>query len=361
MPALPETPTRPTPILAVVIVNYDSWPDTARLVSELGDDPAFAQGRCEVVVVDNASDGPIPAGFANPPEGVRLVVRAENGGFAAGVNAGWRASNSPWLLLLNPDVVAGPGLIGRILGRIEAFETREGAPPGVVGFGLRDADGGIQPSVGAAPGLFRCLWEPLIPRTRRKYQAAWRTKAGPVPWVTGACALVDARLLADLGGMDDDFFLYYEEVALCRSARRLGRSVEFDPTVEVVHLHPLQNRAISPKMRVITRHSKLLYFRKHLPAWEFRGLSALVLLESAARGAWAALRGRSAEARAWRAIGALAGAVGAGTAPKGRAVLELAEAATAETMGVAPGKVGRAGPKGSPGRRPSQLRKDGTR
>ena len=73
-------------------------------------------------------------------------------------------------------------------------------------------------------------------------------------------------MLDELGGMDEDFFLYYEEVALCRSARRRGWRVEYDPTVEVVHLRPLQNRPVSPKMRVITRHSKLLYFRKHLPA-----------------------------------------------------------------------------------------------
>jgi len=366
MPDVPTTPADPMtiptgPMLAVVIVNFNGWPDTSRLVAELAGDAAVASGRCEVIVVDNASDGPIPSALAHPPANVRLISRDRNGGFAAGVNEGWRASSSRWLLLLNPDVVAGPGLIGRILGRIEAFERRPGGAPGIVGFGLRNADGSRQPSVGAAPGLARSLVEPLIPRTRRKYQAAWRTKAGPVPWVTGACALVDARLLRDLGGMDDDFFLYYEEVALCESARRLGRGVEYDPTVEVVHLHPLQNRAVSPKMRVITRHSKLLYFRKHRPSWEFRGLSALVAAEAAVRGAWAGLRGEAAAARAWRAVGGLSRMVRLGTAPRGRAVLELAEAAVAGPPTVAARAAVKARPKASPGGRRPQLRKDGTR
>ena len=54
--------------------------------------------------------------------------------------------------------------------------------------------------------------------------------------------------------------------------RRSGLAVEYDAGVNVIHRHPLQNRAVSPKMRVIIRHSKLLYFRKHLPGWQFLGL-----------------------------------------------------------------------------------------
>jgi GT2 family glycosyltransferase len=315
------------PRLAIVIVNFEGWPDVGRLVAALAAAGEVAEGRCEVVVVDNGSTGPIPDAFLDPPPGVRLVPLDTNGGFAAGVNAGWRATAAPWLLLLNPDVVAGPELVGRVLARLDAFEGRPGGPPAIVGFALRNADGTRQGSVGAPPSLARCLWEPLIPRPRRKYQPAWRTRPGPVPWVTGACALVRAEVLERLGGMDDEFFLYYEEVALCRSVRRLGGSVEYDPGVEVVHLRPLQGRRPSPKLRVITRHSKLLYFLKHLPAWEFLALSWLVAAEARARGAWAALRGRADEARAWRAVGALAATMRRGQGPRGREVLQFAEAA----------------------------------
>ncbi|HWE40433.1 MAG TPA: glycosyltransferase family 2 protein [Isosphaeraceae bacterium] len=313
--------------MAIVIVNFEGWPDVGRLVAALAAAPEVAEGRCELVVVDNGSTGPIPEVFLDPMPGVRLVALDSNGGFAAGVNAGWRASAAPWLLLLNPDVVAGPELVGRVLARLDAFEGRAEGPPAVVGFGLRNADGTRQGSVGAPPSLARCLWEPLIPRTRRKYQPAWRTRPGPVPWVTGACALVRAEVLERLGGMDDEFFLYYEEVALCRSARRLGGSVEYDPGVEVVHLRPLQGRRPSPALRIITRHSKLLYFRKHLPRREFLGLSWLVAAEARARGAWAAVLGRADEARAWRAIGALAASMRRGQGPRGREVLEFAESA----------------------------------
>jgi N-acetylglucosaminyl-diphospho-decaprenol L-rhamnosyltransferase len=315
------------PRVTAIIVNYNSWPDVARLAAALAQSPEVAAGLCEVVVVDNASDAPPPPGL--PAPGVRLILRGDNGGFAAGVNAGRHAAAAEWLLVLNPDVVPGPDFLARVVERLEHFGRRPEGIPGVVGFALRNADGTRQPSVGALPSLVRSVWEPLIPRSRRKYQAGWRTRPGPVPWVTGACVLVNARLLAALNGMDEDFFLYYEEVALCRSAAARGYAVEFDPTVEVVHLHPLQQRGISPKLRIITRHSKLLYFRKHLPRCQFVGLSWVVAAESRLRGAWAGIRGRAEERRAWDAIGGLARAMRRGAEIRGRDVLALAEAALA--------------------------------
>ncbi len=328
-----EPPRAPGLRLAVVVVNYDSWQDVERLVAELSGSAGVRGGWVEIVVVDNASPGPMPAGLRSPPEGVRLVPLAENRGFAAGVNAGWSAARGCWLLVLNPDVVAGPALVAEALGRVDRFERGGADPPGIVGFGLRNPDGSPQPSVGAFPTLFRTVWEQLIPRSRRKYQPDWRIRAGPVPWVTGACVLLNPRMLEDVGGMDEEFFLYYEEVALCRSAARRGWRVEYDPGVSVVHLRPLQNRAISPKMRVITRHSKLLYFRKHLPRGQFLGLVAIVRAESLVRGAWAAARGRRTDERSWRAIGRVARRLGAGDRLGGRAVLELAEAATGDGEG----------------------------
>jgi GT2 family glycosyltransferase len=320
--------------LTVVIVNYNSWPDVARLATALADSPEVAGGRCEVVVVDNASDGPVPPELDRPRAGVRLILRGDNGGFAAGVNAGWRASRGRWLLLVNPDVVAGPDLLGQVLARVGRLEARGEKAPGVVGFGLRNPDGSRQGSVGAEPGLARAFVEPFLPRSRRKYKVGWGARPGPVPWVTGACALVDARLLDELGGMDEDFFLYHEEVALCRSARDRGRAVEYDPSIEVVHLRPLQGRSVSPLLRVITRHSKLLYFLKHLPRWQFLALARLVAAEAGMRGLWAWLRGRAEERRAWRAVGRLAGEMPRGEVIRGVAVRELAEAAVAGEVGI---------------------------
>lgn len=314
------------PRLAVVIVNYRSWGDVATLVGSLAGSPLVGSGACEIVVVDNASGRPVPAALRGPKPGVRLILRADNGGFSRGVNAGWRSSSAPWLLVLNPDVVPDADLLDRVVDRLDAPGRRGGRPAGVVGFALRNPDGSRQPSVGAFPTLVRTAWEQVIPRARRKYQPDRLVRPGPVDWVTGACFLVAAPLLAELGGMDEDFFLYYEEVALCREASRRGWAVEFDPSIAVTHLRPLQNRAISSRMRVVTRHSKLLYFRKHLPRWQFAALAVVVAAEARARAGWCRLLGRPG-ARAWRAVGEVARRLRAGDDLGGIEVLALADAA----------------------------------
>lgn len=346
LPESPQTVTktqaRRDPLVSVLIVNYNAWPDVAELVAGLAATAEVAGGLCDVLVVDNASEGPIPPSLQTLQPGVRLILRQENGGFAVGVNAGWRASRAPWLLLLNPDVVAGVGLLSKVVARVRKFESdrerTEGRAPGVVGFGLRNLDGTRQPSVGAFPSLARTVWEQLIPRSRRKYQAGWRTQAGPVAWVTGACMLVNAATLDAVSGLDEDFFLYYEEVALCRSARGRGWRVEYDPTVEVVHLRPLQNRPVTPKMRVITRHSKLLYFRKHLPRWQFLVLCAVVTVEANVSLGWAKLCGRGEDVRAWRTIAGVARSLRAGDTLGGRDVLALADAVSLSAPSPVPGK-----------------------
>lgn len=333
----PASPPR-SPLVTAVIVNYNAWSDVSALVGSLADSPEVAQGLCEVVVVDNASEGPIPSAFRSDRKGVRLIARGDNGGFAVGVNTGWRASQSPWLLLLNPDVVAGDRLLSDVVEQVRRFEQDCPSAPGVVGFALRNPDGSHQPSVGTFPNLARTVREQLIPRSRRKYQAVWRTRPGPVAWVTGACMLVHGRMLEALDGMDEEFFLYYEEVALCRAARRLGWRVEYDPSIEVVHLRPLQNRPVTPKMRVITRHSKLLYFRKHLPRWQFLGLCGVVAAEARVRGVWATIRGRADDARSWRAVVRVERALRAGASLGGRDVLALADAVVEAAGGSNPVK-----------------------
>jgi N-acetylglucosaminyl-diphospho-decaprenol L-rhamnosyltransferase len=335
------------PRLTVIIVNYESWPDVMQLTTALADEPEFSSGRSSIVVVDNASRGSLPEAFSLHRVGQRVVFRPANGGFAAGVNAGWRVAQSPWLLVLNPDVEVASGFLGQVFKRLDLLETAAVGPPGIVGFGLRNPDGSPQGSVGKFPNLARTIREQFIHRSRRKYQPGWRIRSGPVDWVTGACMLVSSKMVAELGGMDEDFFLYHEEVAFSREAQNHGWRVEFDPSVTVIHRHPLQNRPISPMMRVITRHSKLLYFLKHLPRWQFESLAAIVSIEAAIKGCWSRLFHHPVDTRAWRVIAQITRAMREGRGPTGRGVLELAQS------------IGRPGAQQPPARRGSTC-KDAT-
>ena len=187
--------------------------------------PRSASGRCEVVVVDNASAGPIPAELPRPPpRGPPRLPGATTAGSPPGSTPAGGASKAPGCSCSTPTWSSPDGLLGQVARPDRATSRRDPAgPPGIVGFGLRNPDGTRQPSVGAFPSLARTVWEQLIPRSRRKYQAGWRTRPGPGRLGHRAPACWSTpRLLRRAGGMDEDFFLYYEEVALCRAARRPG-------------------------------------------------------------------------------------------------------------------------------------------
>jgi hypothetical protein len=103
--------------------------------------------------------------------------------------------------------------------------------------------------------------------------------------------LVRRECWDDLRGLDGDFFLYYEDVDLCRRAGERGWSVWYDPAVSIVHHRPLHLRRVPAHLRLFTRHALLTYARKHWPAWQTRLLGGIVKLESMVRRWWASWKG----------------------------------------------------------------------
>jgi GT2 family glycosyltransferase len=98
--------------------------------------------------------------------------------------------------------------------------------------------------------------------------------------VTGCCLLLRRACLEDLGGLDEDFFLYYEDVDLCQRARARGWSVWYEPGLRVVHHRPLHGRPVPAHLRVLTRHALLTYAAKHWPRWQTRVLAGIVGVEA---------------------------------------------------------------------------------
>src|SRR5262249_18281210 len=145
---------------------------------------------------------------------------------------------------------------------------------------LRNTDGTRQMSTGPEPTFWQTLARLVLPRSRRKYHGTPLRHRGRVPWATGCCLLIRRACLEQLGGFDEDFFLYSEDVDLCRRAREAGWSVWFEPSLRVIHHRPLHLRPVSAPLRVLTRHALLTFAAKHWPAWQGRLLSALVWLEA---------------------------------------------------------------------------------
>src|ERR1043166_7255389 len=206
------------PRLSVVVVNYRQWDKTAELVRQVQASTAARRGDAEVVIADIHSPPHAVVRRLRRQPGVSIRRWGANHGLARAVNEGCRLSQGDWFLLLNPDTTLSEGFLD---GVVELADRLADSEPraGIVGFHLRDADGSQQLSSGPFPTLASSLWRLLLPRRRRKYQTPRATQRCPVPWVTGCCLLVRRECLGELGGVDEAFFLYFEDVDLFPRAR----------------------------------------------------------------------------------------------------------------------------------------------
>jgi GT2 family glycosyltransferase len=296
---------RTGPRLSVVIVNYLAWHDTANLVRQLRTSACLRSGEAEVVVIDNHSPNHPLVPRLRRMQGLSLRRWRRNRGFARAVNEGCRLSRGDWVLLLNPDMTLDPAFLDEVLDRADRLSAADPAA-GIVGFRLRNPDGSRQLSTGQFPTLSGTLGRLLLPRWRRKYDippAGWRSQ---VDWVTGCCLMVRRVCWDRLGGFDPQFFLYYEDVDLCRRAGAAGWTVWFEPAPSAIHHHPLHGRPVPAHLRVITRHALLSYARKHWSNWQFRALAWLVRAEAWLRQLWCHRAGDADALQAFANLGAIA-------------------------------------------------------
>jgi GT2 family glycosyltransferase len=253
--------------VAVVIVTYNSRTDIERCLRSVIPHDAGA-GPAEVVVVDNASTDDTVAHVTTTWPTVRVVALQDNRGFSAANNVGIRATTAPLVLLLNPDTVVPPGAIDALAAHLLA------APgTGIIGPRLVDAQGTPELSFGPMISPWGELRQKLrLAGARRGWRVAQQaiarltSCAGTRDWVSGACLLIRRDALDAVGGLDERYFLYTEDVDLCASVRRLGYAVQFDPSVTVTHLRG-QSAATNPLTDRLRRQSQVAFYEKHHPRW----------------------------------------------------------------------------------------------
>lgn len=281
----------------IVVVSYNSR-DRLRACVE----PLVGIEGVEVIVVDNASPDRSLEAVAEVQ--VTRVQNPRNGGFAYGVNAGWRAGQGRDVLLLNPDATIDGTALGRLA---EVLERDPGV--GAVAPRIVNEDGSLQPSLRRFPrlrstfsqALFvhrlapRASWADEVIRDPRAYTSYWEPE-----WVSGACVLVRREVLERLDGLDEGFFLYGEDKDLCRRIRDLGLRVAFEPAALCAHA----GGASAPRAALlpVLAASRVRYARKHYrhPAalLERAGIALGALVHAAVgRGGPAVRAGHLAAAR----------------------------------------------------------------
>ena len=310
------------PRLSVVIVNYRQWANTANLVRQLRRSRCARRGLAEIIVVDNHSPPSRLMHKLRRTPGVSVRRWSWNHGFAKAVNEGCRLSRGQWFLLLNPDMSVADGFLDQVLARAKFLQATD-AKTGIIGFRLRNPDGSHQLSAGAFPSLLGTLTGLAFPRARRKYCRPPLDHPSRVDWVTGCCLLVRRGCLEDVGRLDENYFLYYEDVDLCRRARSKGWSVWYDPKPSAVHFSPLHSRKVEPWLRVVTRHSLLTYATRNWPVWQTRLLCGVVRAEARVRRVWAKLRGHDATEAVFRQLDELAADLARDETTKARQRLQL--------------------------------------
>jgi GT2 family glycosyltransferase len=220
------------PDIDVVVVAYRSADDLRDCVS-----PLAGREGIHVIVVDNAC----PARSCETVRDldVTIVEAGRNGGFAAGVNVGVAAGTASAVLLLNPDARIGPDGVRR-LAKVLADRPTAGivapritAPDGDLHWSLRRFPR-VRSTFAQAVGLHRLLPQASWVDELVRDPAAYAT-GHEVDWASGAALLVRRSLLAALGGLDEGFFMYCEDIDLCRRARAHGGATWFEPSVTVVH------------------------------------------------------------------------------------------------------------------------------
>ena len=286
------------PRVSAVVVSWNARDELRACLASL--EAESASLPLEVLVVDNASDDGSPALVRDAFPSVRLIEPGRNLGFAAGCNRGLAEARAPFALLLNPDAELRPGALGELL---RALEARPDAA--VVGPRTLNADGTPQLSWG--PEL-----SPLSEwRQRRRVrglrarrpsvlaavEAESRLPAEP-DWVSGACLLARAEALDAVGRFDEGYFLYEEDVDLCRRLRAAGWKVLYRPDACVVHRLGRSATRAPHRVRLDYHRSHLRYYRLQRGAADRALLRALVLGEG--MGRWLGALGPGAERRAAR-------------------------------------------------------------
>lgn len=222
-------------LVTAVVLNYRSPKDTVRCIEALKKQTVVE--RMNIVVIDNHSEdesgGWFRARYGNDPS-VRFIEERENVGYGRGNNAALPFLKSDYVLIVNPDNTLPSDGIERML---SVLERRTDAA--IVGPALVYPDGGIRPSARRFPHILDLCKKRLFPlRWQKKYEEWMKTihdeNEVEVDWLVGACLLLRTDMFRSLGGFDRRFFLFFEDIDLCKRIHLLGKKVLYLPNIHVL-------------------------------------------------------------------------------------------------------------------------------
>jgi hypothetical protein len=276
-----------SPGVSVVIVNYNTRDRVLRLLRALapGAGAVYSEGKgkLELIVVDNASRDGSSAAIREEFPQVKLVAQSSNRGFAGGVNPGVAVATQPLVLLLNSDAQTTLDSISAAASYMASH-----VEVGILGPRILCVDESPQSSMWRDPSLKWLLLSALgLNKVKalnfERYHERVVENPVDVDCVCGAAFMVRRSLFEELGGLDEDFFMYFEETDFCVRARQRGFRVHHAPVGRFVHEDGGTSRSVRRRTYLDYRRSEILFYKKHGGAVRALAARGLLVLESAVR------------------------------------------------------------------------------
>lgn len=296
----------PAPSRPAVDVGIVTW-NTAQLTLEALHRLLDHDQGCDirVLVHDNASSDDTARSIARAFPQVDVEAGTDNIGFARAVNRLMARGRSPWFLALNSDAWPEPGAIGTLVARAEALPRAAAVAPL-----LRAPDGTIEHSTHPFPSPWLAALDVLggrrwLPRRlleQWSLQGGWRhDRPRRVAWAVGAALLLRRAAVEDIGGFDERFFMYVEDLEWCWRARRRGWEVHFEPTAVVRHIRNVSGAVRFGQRRAALEAANLrVVLEEQWSPGKVRTYKALTVAADLEQLLLSRAGGRKAATRHWR-------------------------------------------------------------
>ncbi len=273
------------PRISIILVNYNDRVHLSGCLASL--ERTAAALPAEVILVDNHSEDGSPKA-AESFGWVRLIRNEENVGYARANNIGIEAARGDFLLFLNTDTVVPENSLPSLLAELE-----DRPEAGAIGPALVRDNSRPQVSFGREVNFVAELWQKLFRNPYFRIVLRFRARTREVGWLSGACLLARRKAVEDAGRFDENFFLYFEDVDLCKKMRKAGYRLVFFPEVRVIHVGGASTSQGKWQCRLEYRRSQVYYYRKHNSELSLRLLKDFLRLNFW----WLRLRSRTPEAK----------------------------------------------------------------
>ena len=228
-----------------------------------------------VLLADNGSTDGTPQAAVERYPNARLIDMGANLGYGTAVNrAVAQLDDDDWMIVANPDVQWGPGSIDALLSAAVRWPRA-----GALGPLVRDPDGSVYPSARHLPSLVRGTMHAVLgpfwkrnPWTTAYRQERFEPTERPVGWLSGSCLLVRRSAFSQIGGFDERYFMYMEDVDLGDRLGKAGWLSVYVPSAEVLH-HKGHSTGHDPANHLAAHHrSTYLFLADRYSGWRLAPL-----------------------------------------------------------------------------------------